>query len=208
MDPDVFCSGVYRITPSPGVSFDVYCDMETANGPWTVIQNRQNGEEEFFRPWNDYKNGFGNLLGNFWLGNDAIHYITLKPSVLRIELVSWLGDARHAQYSTFKVENEADNYRLTVSGFSGDVRYDGMNIHNGMAFSTYDRDNDVGRTKNCASVNQGGWWYKSCYDANLNGGVYVNGRDNFKSLVWDNFYPDVKYPHMMTTRMLVKRQPA
>ncbi|XP_033726181.1 ryncolin-4-like [Pecten maximus] len=149
MDPDVFCSGVYRITPSAGVSFDVYCDMETDNGPWTVIQNRQNGDEEFFRPWDDYKKGFGNPLGNFWLD-------------------------------------------------------DAMNLHNGMQFSTYDRDNDVKNDASCASINQGGWWYRACYDANLNGRIYVNGSDNSRSLVWDYFYPDVQWPHMMKTRMLVK----
>ncbi|XP_033726415.1 angiopoietin-related protein 7-like [Pecten maximus] len=204
MDPDVFCSGVYLITPSQGVSFKMYCDMDIANGPWTVIQNRQNGSEEFYRPWDDYRKGFGNLLGNFWLGNEAIHYITVSPSVLRIELVSWLGDARHAEYSTFRVENEADNYRLTVSGFSGDVRYDAMDFHNGMAFSTYDRDNDL-NSGNCAADYQGGWWYRRCYDANLNGRVYINGSDTFQSLVWDYFYQDGQYPHMMTTRMLVKR---
>ncbi|XP_033725133.1 angiopoietin-related protein 7-like [Pecten maximus] len=206
IDPDVYCSGIYRITPSPGVTFDVYCNMDTPDGPWTVIQNRQNGDVDFYIPWNDYRNGFGNLQGNFWLGNEAIHYITLTASVLRIELVSWLGDARYAQYSTFKVEKEADNYRLTVSGFFGDVRYDAMDLLNGMEFSSYDQDNDE-YSGNCASSCEGGWWYRKCYDANLNGRVYINGSDNFQSLVWDNFYQDGQYPHMMTTRMLVKRSP-
>ncbi|XP_021379384.1 angiopoietin-related protein 7-like [Mizuhopecten yessoensis] len=204
VNTDVYCSGIYRITPTPGVSFDVYCDMDTANGPWTVIQNRQNGDEEFYRPWADYKTGFGNLRGNFWLGNDAIHHLTSTDSILRIELVTWLGDAAYAQYSTFRVENETEKYRLTISGFSGDVKQNNMATHNGMSFSTYDRDNDLG-SRHCAEKYKGGWWYNNCYDANLNGAVYMPGEGNLKSLVWDNFYPDIAYPHMMTTRMLVKR---
>ncbi|XP_060079381.1 angiopoietin-related protein 7-like [Ylistrum balloti] len=205
MDPSIYCSGVYRITPSPGVSFDVYCDFDTVNGTWTVIQNRQSGEENFFRSWASYKTGFGNLKGNFWLGNDNISNLTLTPSILRVEATSWYGDARYAQYSTFKVENEVNKYRLTVSGFSGNANYDAMALHNGMAFSTYERDNDMS-SSNCADTYKGAWWYKSCYDCNLNGREYQNGTDNFQSLIWDWFYPNIQYPQMMTTKMLVKRQ--
>ncbi|XP_021379368.1 angiopoietin-related protein 7-like [Mizuhopecten yessoensis] len=203
VNPAVYCSGIYRVTPTPGVSFDVYCEMDTANGPWTVIQNRRDGEEEFYRPWADYKQGFGDLRGNFWLGNDAIHHLTSTESILRIELVTWLGDAAYAQYSTFRVENETESYRLIISGFSGNVTQDNMAIHNGMSFSTFDRDNDR-YSQSCAMGSKGGWWYNSCYDANLNGAEYMSGDGNVKSLVWDNFYPDIAYPHMMTTRMLLK----
>ena len=43
---------------------------------WTVIQSRRDGSVDFFRNWEDYKNGFGNLDGEFWLGNQHIHQIT------------------------------------------------------------------------------------------------------------------------------------
>ena len=33
-----------------------------------VFQRRQNGTEDFFRIWQDYADGFGNLLTEFWLG--------------------------------------------------------------------------------------------------------------------------------------------
>ena len=33
-------SGIYTITPTNGVSFDVYCDMDTADGGWTVFQKK------------------------------------------------------------------------------------------------------------------------------------------------------------------------
>ena len=29
---------------------------------------RMNGKVNFYRSWNDYDRGFGNLKGDFWLG--------------------------------------------------------------------------------------------------------------------------------------------
>ena len=38
-----------------------------------------------------------------------------------------------------------------------------------MPFSTYDRDNDLDTTSNCAAVWVGAWWFKSCSYSDLNG---------------------------------------
>ena len=32
----------------------------------------------------------------------------------------------------------------------------------GTKFSTYDKDNDVRSTENCAATRGGGWWYHNC----------------------------------------------
>lgn len=58
-------SGVYRITPDPrNGTFDVFCDMESYGGGWTVIQQRLDGSVSFNRTWAEYKKGFGDL--RYW----------------------------------------------------------------------------------------------------------------------------------------------
>ena len=40
---------------------------------------------------------------------------------------------------------------------------DSLNEHVGMKFSTYDADNDLDNTLNCAAYFTGGWWYAHCH---------------------------------------------
>lgn len=72
-------SGIYEIKPRfSGISFMVQCDLETEGGGWTVIQNRYEGSQDFYRNFDEYKYGFGNLAGEFWLGLDNIYLLTGK----------------------------------------------------------------------------------------------------------------------------------
>ena len=54
----------------------MYCDQTTAGGGWTVIQEKMDGSVNFNRTQDDYKHGFGNLVGEFWLGLDKINRLT------------------------------------------------------------------------------------------------------------------------------------
>ena len=43
-----------------------------------VFQRRYDGSVNFDRPWRDYKSGFGNFNGEFWLGKPQ-PAVLLKP---------------------------------------------------------------------------------------------------------------------------------
>ncbi|XP_060575381.1 ficolin-1-like [Ruditapes philippinarum] len=146
----------------------VYCDQTTDGGGWTVFQRRLNGQVDFYRNWTEYKNGFGDVNGEFWLGNDHLSSLTASGEhELRVELEEFVGKSAYAKYSKFKIYPEEDNYKLEVSGYSGTAP-DALNYHNRMMFSTFDRDNDNTSSTNCAVEYHGAWWYKSCYYSNLN----------------------------------------
>ncbi|XP_042371940.1 tenascin-R-like, partial [Plectropomus leopardus] len=167
-------SGEVEIFPQGklGTPMMVYCDMETDGGGWTVFQRRKDGSENFFRGWRDYTKGFGSPSGEFWLGLESLHNLTtMTRMILRVDLRD-KDDAVYAKYSTFEVAKR--NYKLTVGGYSGTAG-DSLTYHNQRIFSTKDRDLGSFITR-CAMSYRGGWWYKNCHEANLNGlyGVSVN----------------------------------
>ena len=169
---------MYTIRPYDH-SFKAYCDMSTDSGGWTVFQRRKDGSVNFYRNWDEYVNGFGDLNGEFWLGLRYINDLTAESTTLRVDLPS----SYYAKYSSFSVGNSASKYALSVSGYSGNL-YDALTYHNGMKFSTPDQDNDNWGS-NCATQNaRGSYWYNACYYSNLNGEyngqLYWYGLGNIK----------------------------
>ena len=113
-------SGVFKIDPDGLGEFEVYCDQKTAGGGWTVFQKRLDGSVDFYRGWDDYKRGFGNLTGEFWLGLDKIHRLTVSSSnKLRVDLEDIHGKTAFAEYSSFAVKNERAKYQLSLGSYSG-----------------------------------------------------------------------------------------
>ena len=150
-----------------------------------MFQRRQDGSVDFYRGWNDYKAGFGQLTAAFWLGNDKIHMLTAsRPSSLRVELEDWNGVRAYAKYGKFNIGDEQAQYRLEVGSYSGTAG-DSLAYHNNMAFSTKDRDNDR-RSSNCAVQFTGAWWYNSCHRSNLNG-KYLGDKIDDQGAVWGRF---------------------
>ena len=114
-------SEVYAINPDGAEEFDVSCDQTTDGGGWTVFQKRIDGSVDFYRGWADYKKGFGNLDGEFWLGLDKIHRLTNNDTFeLRVDLEDWQGRTSFAEYDMFAISNEATKYNLSLGSYSGD----------------------------------------------------------------------------------------
>jgi len=79
------------------------------------------GSFDFYRVWDDYKLGFGNLSGEFWLGNDnlATALQAHDNNELRVDLESFNNDTAYAKYSSFNAGDEPTKYILSVSGYTG-----------------------------------------------------------------------------------------
>ena len=187
-------NGVYPIKPDNGPTFQVqifyilihlfffltcmqvYCDMETDGGGWTVFQRRQDGSVDFYKYWVDYEYGFGNLTEEFWLGLSKINYLTKKGShSLRVDLGDFSNNKAYAQYSSFIIGNSASKYTLTVGGYSGTAG-NSLAYHSGKKFSTRDNDNDK-LTDRCPRERKGAWWFEHCNFSHLNGLYYHNPKD-------------------------------
>ncbi|XP_072228884.1 microfibril-associated glycoprotein 4-like [Leuresthes tenuis] len=171
-------SGVFTIYPIGSTSaVQVYCDMDSQGGRWTVFQRRMDGSVNFYRPWVQYKMGFGNAAGEYWLGLENIHQMTRQRNYeLLVDMEDFEGKKAFARYSSFKVDAECDGYVLHVTGFSKKEGLgDGLFHHNGMKFSTFDKDQDIS-SGNCAKSFLGAYWYGKCHSSNPNG-VYRWGAD-------------------------------
>ncbi|NXY90349.1 ANGP4 protein, partial [Alcedo cyanopectus] len=207
----------------------VFCDMETERGGWTVIQLRTNGSLSFQRSWREYKQGFGDAAGEYWLGNEAVHLLTSRvPYALRVELWDWEGNQVYAHYRKFQLGSERQLYRLSLQDYSGTAgQQSGMALQ-GTRFSTRDADNDNCLCK-CAQMLSGGeqregggntrvgassgchpppllagWWFDACGLSNLNG-IYYPARHNIRKLNgirWHHFQgPSYS---LKGTRMLIR----
>ena len=148
-------SGVEKIYPykcCPDIPVLVYCDQQTEDGGWTVIQRREvlPIRENFYRSWHEYRFGFGNLTGEFWLGKDLIHELTSQSSQkLRIDLTNFEQESKVASYEYFHIEDNSASFKLSVGGYSGTANDGFASHHNGQLFSTRDREND-NHKDNCA----------------------------------------------------------
>ncbi|XP_038053619.1 ficolin-3-like [Patiria miniata] len=172
-------NGIYTIFPT-GTSgtgeIQVYCDMETDGGGWIVFQRRRDGTVDFYRTWTEYRSGFGELDGEFWLGNEHLRGLTQSGQWrLRVDLGDWDGTETWAEYGEFAVSG--DSFTLRVGGYDPrSTTGDSMGVHNGLDFITKEGGN-------CALQYEGAWWFAWCLDSHLNGKYYDQATYNL-GIMW------------------------
>ncbi|XP_038061702.1 ficolin-2-like [Patiria miniata] len=197
---DYRSSGIYTIYPEGfgNGGLRVYCDMETDGGGWIVFQRRQDGSVDFYGNWAEYQSGFGDLSGEFWLGNDNLVTLTSYESYgtweLRVDLEDWEGNTAWAKYSDFQIS--PGEYNLNIG------RYDGSSTagdslghetnplwyHRGRPFSTKDHDNDVSDLYTCAQKYTGAWWFNNCFYSHLNAQYYPDeNAGSYQGLQWHSW---------------------
>ena len=167
-------SGKYEIKPFLNVTKTVYCDQDTEDGGWTVFLRNAYGLVPFNKKWNEYKDGFGTVEYDFWLGNEFMYNATKlynshvsKTAELYIVVASTDDKKFYAMYKNFSILSEATNYKLQVSSLFKGTMGDAMAYHNNAMFSTRDRDNDDANISCAYKYGGHGWWFKKCYFALL-----------------------------------------
>ena len=87
-----------------------------------MFQKRIDGSVGFYRDWAEYKSGFGNLNGEFWLGLHKIYRLTNKERYqLRVDLEDTEGKTAYAEYNMFAIASERTKYQLSVGTYSGSL---------------------------------------------------------------------------------------
>ncbi|ALC39150.1 maker465 [Drosophila busckii] len=186
----------------PGVApFNALCDSTLAGDGWLVVARRFDGSENFYRNWTMYKQGFGDLSREFFIGLDNLHAITASQAhELYIYIEDFEGQHRYALYSDFAISNENKLYEMQILGkYSGDAG-DALRRHANQKFSTFDK-----RSNNCPIDRRGAWWYKDCADCNLFA-MYMSGKFgtefSFIGMSWDT-WRDARYS-LKVMQMMVR----
>ena len=185
-------SGIYTIYPDGFADgLHVYCDMDTDGGGWIVFQRRQDGSVDFYRNWTEYKFGFGELSGEFWLGNNNLLTLTSDDSQglweLRVDLDDGNASTAFAKYKDFKIIG--DRYILQYGDYdTSSTAGNSLSWHKGKPFSTKDNDNDMW-PYSCANRHEGGWWFVHCINSDLNGKYYPSGPNSY-GIQWDRWRND------------------
>ncbi|VDM40137.1 unnamed protein product [Toxocara canis] len=163
---------------------DVYCDMTTQGGGWTLMSNSFTNSMSN-KTYQQYVNGFGDAqIQDLWLGLEVIHQMSVQVDTsLRVDIyhcpTKWKpGQSTYCTYPLFKVHDAKSTYAVEIPvGCEGteNTYEDGWlrwDEQVGPIFSAYDSA-DSG----CARYyHNTGWWYDSarlCGSANLNGNRYV-----------------------------------
>ena len=140
---------------------------------WTVIMRHENPGFSFRQSWSGYKNGFGDTLYDFWIGNALLVQLT-KSKLFDLRLEIWTSDGQFysSEYTKAKIENELKHFSLSTQGHGRGLLNASL-LTSGTNFSTYDVNNGF----NCSqSHSDSGFWFTStdCTTGSLTGDLKTN----------------------------------
>ena len=186
-------SNVYTVYPSGSSAADmrVYCDMVTDDRGWIVFQRRLNGSVDFDRNWDEYKFGFGDPSGEYWLGNENLVALTSAGfTKLRVVLESD-GETGYVEYDGVSVTGS--EYIFTYTNYKlGAPAKNSLNDNKGKKFTTKDKDNDEASDGNCAAQTHGAWWFRDCTVKSHLNGEYEQNLGVKRGIVWYEWNQPIK----------------
>ncbi|XP_043928647.1 angiopoietin-related protein 5 [Protopterus annectens] len=217
-------NGIYIVQPE-GIDypFEVFCNFDYKGGGWTVIQRRSEGIIDFQKTWSEYMDGFGDLLGEFWLGLRKVYHIVSQKNTnfkLQVQLESVDGTSAYSAYDSFWLEDETKFFKIHLGRYTGTAGdafrgYRQEDNQSAMPFSTSDVDND-GCTPSCilddkafescsTLNNKSGWWFNQCGLANLNGILQVNEKSVLPNIQWDTWLSEGTLVKIKSVKMMIRR---
>lgn len=188
---------VYDIQPLlASQPFPVYCRF-ISNARTYLMQRKKDGEN-FYRPWSDYAQGFGDLLNNHFLGLEKAYAITndYKKYELRVVIKNKTNDRFYENpYREFRIGSAASGYPLyfNVTDYLPTPPSGCFITLSGAKFSTYDRDNDGVASVNCAVKREAGFWFhdSSCNTCNPTGQLLQPASGNILGVAREVFWTTV-----------------
>lgn len=159
------------------------CDSQIAGPGWMVMQRRIDGSVDFNRTWHDYKHGFGNVSGDFWLGLERVHKLTTSRRYeLYVQVTNMTDHVLNSRFDQFEIGSEEEQYKLKSLGKWTGTKYNSLIGHVGRKFSTLDRDNDEDDKYNNFAITEGAWWHRNDDIYRLVNCYYFMS-DNFQSFI-------------------------
>ncbi|KAK6167383.1 hypothetical protein SNE40_021423 [Patella caerulea] len=159
-----------------GPVVEVKCDFRSSTRTYVYIRETNCLEIDGNKTFNEYSNGFGHTVGNYFLGLEHIYNI-LQIGYFSMGIrFEFDGQVAKGYYHKFVIDSKANNYRLSIGFFQNDSAFscgdsviNGAFSLNGRPFSTLDHDLT---NHSCPVRFGGGWWYLDnhvCSRSNVNG---------------------------------------
>ena len=194
-------SGIYKINPDGTNEFEVYCDMITDGGGWTLVWSNLRGGSN--KPttslnWDNAINTIPIYQPDKQLNTnleEVVVYTGLKYWKLIGEneiRYDWANDYNSNIDQSFIADyslDENDFYRLDMTNYNqrvGETEAGLFSYNNGMKFTTHDSDNDIHLGNgNCGTFySLTPFWYNSCWSGSINGGGENEGWDFLNGAYW------------------------